>query len=168
MSGFIAAAQPQIINIKSDERLVEPMPIDPLQDDIAPVLTYDWNVIAGTPYYQNIWWPGTTGILGDDAGFGIDDMSLPVWWDMPWRVSGCNGRFAFAGITRDAFGTPLPGCTVRLYRTATNALQAIVTSDPYTGAYIATSPYNDAHFLTVHKASTPPVAGATVDTLVPA
>ena len=115
--------------------------------------------------YATPWWPGTRGFLADT---GLDDMMLTsVGWGWEWTLSGCNGRLGFKGITRDQYGSPLGGCTVRLFRTSTDELVAKVTSDPSTGAFIATTPYADGHYMTVHKAGTPDIAGASVDTIIP-
>lgn len=116
--------------------------------------------------FINPWWPAGTGFLGDQ---GVDLSLIPdaSWWGDPWAsVGACNGRLSFVGITRDANGKPLPNATVRCFRTSTNELVATVTSNA-NGYYNATTPYGDAHFLTVHAATSPPVAGASVDTLTP-
>ncbi len=112
------------------------------------------------------WWPAGTGFVGDQ---GADLSLLPdsSWWADPWiNYGGCNGRFSFIGITRDANGNVLPNATVRAFRTSTNELVAKVTSNA-NGYYNATTPYADGHFLTVHAATSPPVAGASIDTLTP-
>jgi hypothetical protein len=70
------------------------------------------------------------------------------------------------GVTRDQYGSPLGNCTVRCFRTSSGELVSQVTSDA-NGNYVATSPYSDQHFLTVHKTLSPDVAGASVDTLTP-
>lgn len=116
--------------------------------------------------FVNPWWPAGTGFLGDQ---GADLSLIPKqsWWGAPWvSVGACNGRRAFVGITRDANGSPIAGATVRCFRASSDELVSKVTSDA-NGRYEATTPYADAHYLTVHLASSPPVAGATIDTLTP-
>lgn len=119
----------------------------------------------GSKSWRTPWWPANGGFAGD-VGLDISMLDRAPWWGDPWLLSGCNGRLAFVGVTRDQYGSPLGGCTVRCFRTSTNELVSTVLSDS-NGNYQATSPYADAHFLTVHKSTAPDVAGATIDTLVP-
>lgn len=117
--------------------------------------------------YATRWWPRESQLIGGWSGSG-DDTFLnyaPAWMD-PWTRSGANGRFARVGITRDAYGSPLGNCIVRLIRTSTDEMVCKVTSDA-NGLYYATSPYNDGHFIVVHGPGGT-LAGATVDSLIPA
>ena len=101
------------------------------------------------------------------ADTGISDV-LDSWHDANiYPVAGCNGRLAFAGVTRDQYGSAIGGCTVRCFRSSTCELMSTVLSDPQ-GNYIATTPYYESHFLTVHKSGPPDVAGASIDTVTPA
>jgi len=111
------------------------------------------------------WWPARGVLYGDT---GIADVQGPSlgYQDLDIWLAGANGRLGFAGITRDQYGSALGNCTVRLVRVSTNEIVAQVTSDA-NGAFTITTPYLDAHFLTVHKSGTPDVAGASVDTLIP-
>jgi hypothetical protein len=70
-----------------------------------------------------------------------------------------------SGITKDASGSPLGGCTVRLYRTSDDAMREVVTSDA-NGAYTF-SAINDgaSYYCVAYKASGPDVAGTTVNIL---
>lgn len=111
--------------------------------------------------FSTEWWPMQGLLLGDT---GLSDVQTSARFQRVYPVAGANGRFSFAGITRDAYGSPLAGCTVRCFRVLDSSLQAIVVSDAG-GNYIATTPYNDSHFLTVHYGGT--VAGASVDTITP-
>lgn len=111
--------------------------------------------------YRTPWWPARSIDL--DAFL---DLNSSDFWQ--WLDSGSNGRLGFVGVTRDATGAPLGGCTVRAFVTATNELVSQVTSDA-NGNYVATSPYLENHYLVVHKsAAVPPVAGASIDTVQPA
>ena len=120
--------------------------------------------------FVNPWWPYAGNLLGGDAG-GSDQnnqiTNYAPWYQEPWVHSGCNGRLGFVGYTRDAYGSPVGGCTVRCFNTATNELVSSVESDA-NGFYIATTPYGDAHYLVVHKSGTPEIAGASISTLTPA
>lgn len=128
-----------------------------------------WLDDAGTMGWAGAWWPRGNAIIGGEGG-GLDTCDFlskpPEWGDM-WIKSGANGRFAWVGITRDQYGSPLGGCTVRMYRTSTEEQVCKVTSDPNTGLYYATSPYNDAHFIVVHNPAGT-LGGATSTTLLPA
>ena len=117
--------------------------------------------------YVNPWWPNAGNLLAGAFGAGDGQIhNYAPWWQEPWVRSGCNGRLAFVGYTRDAYGSPLGGVTVRLFRTSSDVLVAKVVSDA-NGYYTATSPYLDAHYMVVHKTGTPDVAGASVDTIIP-
>lgn len=135
----------------------------------------EWDTIVGLPYLNadvlgvedwfTDWWP-SPGVLLETGG--LADVRDHAQFQRYWPNSGCNGRLAFSGVTRDQYGSPVGNCMVRCYRTSTGELQSQVLSDPSTGAYIATTPYLEAHFLTVHKAGTPNIAGASIDTVQPA
>lgn len=113
--------------------------------------------------FQSPWWP-SQGLFGDSGD--VTPICSPCVYTCVWVLAGQNGRLAFVGVTRDAYGSPIGGATVRCFRAATDELTAIVTSDP-AGNYIATTPYYEAHYLVVHKSGSPDVAGASVATLFP-
>lgn len=118
--------------------------------------------------FHTRWWPRSGQILGgwgDGLGGDIFQNKSPRW-KQPFTVRGCNGRLAFVGYTRDQYGSPLGGCTVRLYRVSTEEQQAKVVSDA-NGLYFATTPYGDQHFLVIHSPAGD-LAGATKNTLTPA
>lgn len=123
----------------------------------------------GAATFRTPWWPaGGAGFLGDmgaDISCLIDKIqrNSDPWGNLP---GGCNGRLAFVGITRNANGTPISNATVRCFRSSTTELCSQVTSDA-DGQYVATTPYADGHFLTVHSSTPSATAGATIDTLQP-
>lgn len=114
--------------------------------------------------FQSPWWPQSSNIMGWD-GTDTHLLMLPAAFSWPWITLGANGRLGFVGITRDRFGSALGGCTVKCFRTSSDELVSTVISDPATGYYIATTPYNDAHYLVVQGTG---VAGASVNTVTPA
>lgn len=114
--------------------------------------------------FSSPWWPNA-GSLGGDAGTN-NLLQQASWWGDPWLYAGCNGRWSFVGITRDSSGNALPFAIVRCFRTSTDELVSKVTSDA-NGYYIATTPYGDEHYLTVHASTSPPVGGASSDNLTP-
>ena len=126
---------------------------------IASVLTYDASPLVMGFSWAASWWPG---------GFGIGEASIldNVHYGSPYPVSGVNGRLALLGYTRDAYGSPLPLATVKLFRTVDDSLQNTVVSDG-SGLYSVTSPYADGHYLVVYKAGPPDVCGTTINTLAP-
>lgn len=133
------------------------------------VLSYDWNAVIEASGFCSPWWPSAgnlmTGGLAGDVDTGV--MRRSAQHSDMWRSFGTNGRLAFVGFTRDSAGAPIAGCTVRAFRTSTDELVSRVTSDA-NGRYEATSPYLEAHYITVHKTGSPDIAGASVDTLTPA
>jgi hypothetical protein len=118
--------------------------------------------------YHTRWWPRSGQILGGWGGGQDGDFfqNKSPRWKQPRTERGANGRLGFVGYTRDQYGSPLGGCTVRCYRTSTEEQVAKVTSDD-TGLYFATTPYSDAHFLVIHNGDGS-LAGATKTSLLPA
>lgn len=133
-----------------------------------------WDRIPADDYFfdasfESEWWPARSNMMG---GWDGEPSNLllgeATWWSWPSTRSGCNGRLGFVGYTRDANGSVLGGCTVKCFRTSSDELVSSVESDA-NGFYIATTPYSDGHYLVVQKASaTPPVAGASINTITPA
>lgn len=117
--------------------------------------------------WETPWWPTRGMLMGSSEPSGGADGVLSGTYYDAWPLSGASGRLAFVGYTRDAYGSPLGGVTVRCFVTSSNELVSQVVSDDK-GYYVATTPYNQAHFLTVHKSGSPSVAGASLDTLTPA
>lgn len=71
--------------------------------------------------------------------------------------------FTLSGTTKDSTGTPLPGCTVQLFRTNDEFFIAEVVSDG-SGSYsfgVTAGPY----YLVAYLPGATPLAGTTVNTL---
>lgn len=149
-----------------DKRLLDSCYTDGLCDPLPPLvgLSIGMGDGLGMETWATAFWP-TRGDIMSDAG-SVYDILSEGYEPEAYPCSGTNGRLSFAGVTRDQYGSPLGGCTVRCFRTATAELMSQVTSDPSTGDYIATTPYYEAHFLTIHKTA-PNVAGASLDTVLP-
>lgn len=133
-----------------------------------PLGSSDWNATAEARGWVSPWWPTCSGLMGGGLTGDVDTCMIrraATHTDI-WRSFGSNGRLAFVGYTRDAYGSPVGGCTVRVFVTSTNELVSRVVSDT-NGRYEATSPYFVAHYLVVHKTGAPDIAGASVDTLTP-
>lgn len=72
---------------------------------------------------------------------------------------------SIAGVTRAATGVPLGGCTVKLYRTATDELVETGVSDG-SGVYsFATVGPGQNYYVVAYLPGSPDVAGTTVNTL---
>lgn len=133
----------------------------------GPCLTQLQNreCVLGQPSDATPWWPRRGNLMG--GWDGVDENTILArnpWWGDPWVLGGRNGRLGFVGVTRDQYGSPLGGCTVRCFVTTTDELVARVVSDA-AGNFIATTPYGGtAHYLTIHSADGS-VAGASVSTL---
>lgn len=125
----------------------------------------DREAALGAPGYATPWWPRGGTLMGGWDGVGENQLlARNPWWGDPWVISGCNGRLGFVGVSRDQYGSPLGGCTVRCFVASTDELVARVTSDA-NGNFIATTPYGaTAHYLVVHSADGT-VAGASVANL---
>lgn len=126
------------------------------------------DLFYGTPSFRTAWWPCNGGLMPGDLGLDVSMLQEVAWWGDCWGnlPGGCNGRLVFIGVTRDANGTPIGGATVTLIRTSTREVVSIVTSNA-NGRYVATTPYGDQHFLTMHYAGPPAIAGASIDSLLP-
>jgi len=158
---LLGGAMPVTIHAIDDKRAIDEYWAD--NEDII-VTSDDWNSTSEARGFASPWWPTSAGqMVGDASGGGL--ITPVVFYDM-WRSFGSNGRLSFVGYTRDSYGSAVGNCTVRCFRTSTTELVSTVTSDA-NGLYQATSPYGDAHFLTVHKAGTPSIAGASIDSLTP-
>lgn len=70
-----------------------------------------------------------------------------------------------AGITKDSSGTPVGGCTVKVFRTDNDLLVGQVLSDPTTGVYEYSVQPGDEYYVVAYKAGAPDLAGTTVNTL---
>jgi hypothetical protein len=69
------------------------------------------------------------------------------------------------GITRDATGAPLAGCTVDLFRTLDDVKMDTAVSDAG-GNFAFSVSLSTAYYLVAYKVGAPDVAGVTVNTLV--
>jgi len=124
----------------------------------------------GVPTFRSPWWPSSQGgaflgSLGSDVACFSDKFSR---WTDSWgnHPGGCNGRLSFVGVTRDQFGSPTGGVTVKLFRTSTDQLVSTVLSDA-SGNYTITTPYYpDGHYLVCYKTASPDIFGTTVNTLI--
>ena len=134
----------------------------------TPVLwSFDWRAVIEAAGFVSPWWPAAGLLIGPGADAGFDALAqVPAKHSDMWRSFGANGRLGFVGVTRDQYGSPLGGCRVRCFLTATTELVSDVVSDG-NGNYLATTPYTGAHFIVVHRSGSPDVAGASVDTLQP-
>jgi hypothetical protein len=111
------------------------------------------------------WWPRGNYLLGSQGtDYGLMDS---VWWDQPEIVGGTTSRYGITGVTRDAYGSPVGGVTVKLFLTSDDTRVDQAVSDPV-GTFLVSSPYLTGHYLVAYKTGTPDVEGTTVNTLVPA
>ena len=118
--------------------------------------------------FADILWPrshqfGFTSSAGGILNILNPDPAAQAW---EWNVytTGSRHRMVFTGITLDAAGNPLGGCTVQLFNTATGQIVDTQISDPK-GNYKCTDPNNVACFLVAYLPGSPDVTGATVDEL---
>ena len=77
-----------------------------------------------------------------------------------------NGRLGVAGVTRDVYGSPMGGVSVKLYRTVDDSVQGAVVSDA-NGVYTVTTPYADGHYIVTYRVGPPDLCGTTINTLAP-
>jgi len=141
----------------SNDELFQPDPMVSIRMRNDPA-----DFISGGSSWRTPWWPAS-GFLQPGESFTLE---RPARWGDIWGASGCSSRFAIVGITRDQFGSPLGGCTVKMFRTSDDVLMSQVLSDA-NGAYTLTTPYYpDGHYIVIYKAGSPDVFGTTVNTLI--
>ena len=116
-------------------------------------------------FFESEWWPARSNFVGGGPGERL--LVEAQWWSWPYTRSGCNGRLAFTGITRDQYGSPIGDCTVKLFLTSTDEKVAEVVSNA-NGEYTITTPYHpNGHWISVYKTGSPDIFGTTVNTLIP-
>ena len=86
--------------------------------------------------------------------------------DYPLRTQPGVRSFTISGVSRDANGNALSGCTVMLFRTANDSLAAKVVSDANGAFAFIVSDTSTPYYAVFYKATSPDVAGTTVNTLV--
>jgi hypothetical protein len=100
--------------------------------------------------------------------FGATPLLNPDPYAQSWEVNvlstGSRHRKVFTGVTLNASGAPLGGCTVQLFNTATGAIVDTQVSDS-AGNYKVSDPNNVACFLVAYLPGSPDVAGTTIDEL---
>ena len=99
---------------------------------------------------------------------------LPVVPNKAWvknvpqqRLYPVQSHYAITGITKDSTGVAVGGCTVKLYKTSSDAVVDTTLSDA-NGNYsfpIAMGG-NETFYVVSYKAGSPDIAGTTVNTLV--
>ena len=157
MSGFIGAALPQNTIAACDQKL-----LSAAWRDLD--MTHFKSTWVSFDDFGSGWWPGGAGLYGDQsADFGC---LQTVDWEEYEVCSGQSQRYGITSVTRDVYGSPLPFCTVKLYRTSDDLLVYVSTSDGNGAFSVFTPYYPDAHFLVTYKVGTPDVFGTSVNTLV--
>ena len=122
--------------------------------------------VSTTPMdHADILWPRSQGLAGCGAAVGAlnPDPASQAW---EWNVltTGSRHRKVFTGQTLNAGGSPIGGCTVMLFNTATGQIVDTTTSLS-DGSYKLTDPNNVACFVVAYLPGSPDVAGTTVNTL---
>jgi hypothetical protein len=123
---------------------------------------------------RHLW--GRSGFLGcfDSTSNSNCPNNLFTTWEDSWgwiQVDDIKGGgrtnpvWKILGVTKDAGGSPLGGCSVDLFLTATDQKVDTVTSDA-AGNYVLYTPYQgQSHYCVAYL--TPNLTGATVNTLTP-
>lgn len=116
--------------------------------------------------YANPYWPGGAQILGcSDAGDLFEPREADRGFEATDQTRGHNYRFGVIGVTRDVYGSPLGGVTVKLFRTSTDELVHNTVSDP-SGNYAVSTPfYGEGHYIVTYKTGAPDVFGSSPNNL---
>lgn len=113
--------------------------------------------------YSSPWW-GSSSLTGDLSG-DTEILSTNPQWVAFEQVAGAVSLFGVTGVTRDVYGSPLGGCTVKIFRTSDDVLVSSIVSDPL-GAFTVTTPYYpDTHYLVTYKTGSPDTFGSSVNTI---
>lgn len=157
MSGFIGmTALPPFVSGIQDLRLNR-MDFQPKQ-----VFADIWATPSAS--FETAWWPKGGGFIGDlGSDVGLFEAS---WWGEYDQAAGAASRFGFIGVTRDANGSPVASCTVKLFRTSDDALLDTTVSDPLGNFLLNTAYYPDAHYMVAHKSGSPDVDGISQNNLI--
>lgn len=120
----------------------------------------------GPASYNTSHWPGASGLLGStDIDRPLIQSATPYYH--PELPQGHTFRYAITGVSRDAAGSILPSCTLKLFRTSNDELVHQTISDPNTGVFTLFSQYYpDTHYIVAYKSGIPDVEGTTVNTLI--
>jgi hypothetical protein len=115
---------------------------------------------------RNQFWPGAgqgMALMGDAgdvsplAGFRYEEPDL---------TRGSASLFGITGVTRDAYGQPLPFVTVKLYHTSDDLVQCITESDGNGNFLVSTHYYPDGHYLVFYQTGSPDIFATSQNTLV--
>lgn len=125
-----------------------------------------WDLFMG---FTTPWWPGGVGM--DSSG---GEMLSALWANAPELIEpkggGTNSRFGIFGIVRDAYGTPVGGAIVKLFRTTGDLYKDEKVdegiSDPLGNYFVSTPFYPDAHYIVVYKQGSPDIFGSSPNTLI--
>lgn len=112
--------------------------------------------------FANHWWPGSSRLEGEATG---DILHYDAYYvrDPP---GGASSAYGLAGVTRDVYGTPLGGVTVKLFRSSTDEKVSQTISDASGKYFVTTQYYPDAHYLVTYKTGSPDVFGTSENTLI--
>lgn len=115
--------------------------------------------------YGSSWW-GKLGSQFTGAG-GVDvEVFESPYVERVEPIAGASSRYGVSGVTRDIYGSPLGGVTVKIFKTSDDSLVSTIVSDANTGAFIVTTPYYpDTHYIVTYKAGSPDTFGTSVNTL---
>lgn len=157
MSSFIGAAQATGFIVAEDLRAVSAY-------YLVDVEFIDNDAFSGASW-ATPWWPMRTGFVGssDDVGVGY---LLEALWGAVDHTFGTSSRFAFVGVTRNQYGSPVGFCDVMLYRTSDRVLIDATKSDTNGKFYLTTPYYPDTHFIVAHKTGSPDFDGISPNTLI--
>jgi len=105
-------------------------------------------------------WPWSRSqFLAESSDFGV--WRTQWWGNARWR-HGANSRFRIDGITRDPYGTPMPGCVVLCLGQVAGDIVYTTISDA-NGTYSVYTPYYGAANIVVSYKAVPDIAGAVIN-----
>ena len=151
----------QLIRLTGSAQWVQANPANIQPTWWKPEAFTDWDW-----HYVSPWWGRSGMMFAGDMGLDVGILSSRLL-EMVEPIAGASSRYGVSGITRDIYGSPLGGVTVKIFKTSNDSLVSTIVSDANTGAYIVTTPYYpDTHYIVTYKAGSPDVFGTSPNTLI--
>jgi hypothetical protein len=163
MSGLLNAASPSQLQSFGDclERRSQVAYLPASASSQLPIFV-DLDAVAPASFASE-YWPGAAELFDTSDGPSIEQ---EIRWGYYDQAAGASFRYAFTGVTRDQYGSPVGSCAVKLYRTSDDTLLDSQVSDPSGNFLLSTAYYPDTHYIVAHKSGSPDIDGVTVNTLI--
>lgn len=100
------------------------------------------------------------------TGSGVPSVAKSIPAVRPFISKPFTYEYSISGVTKNSTGVILGGCTVYLFQTSNNVLQATITSDANGNYRFGPRDTTTLYYVVAYKVGAPDVAGTTVNTLI--